>query len=120
MERELGFSPCVPLLPHLPGKEKTQGLKRLRKKVPFEEKGFPQRLKPNSLQSGYVRPKGRTLQRSEFFRSLQSPDLCWASTARLTCPGLPWKSCPDTKHPSDDSRKLAHSADLNLSTLSEM
>jgi hypothetical protein len=30
----------------------------------------PQRLKPNSLQSSYVRPKGRTLQRSEFFRNL--------------------------------------------------
>jgi hypothetical protein len=32
--------------------------------------GGPQRLKPNSLQSSYVRPKGRTLQRSEFFRNL--------------------------------------------------
>jgi hypothetical protein len=29
---------------------------------PFKE-SIPQRLKPNSLQSSYVRPKGRTLQR---------------------------------------------------------
>ena len=34
-------------------------------------------------------------------------------TARL-------KSCPDTKHQSGDSRKLAHSVDLDLSALSEM
>jgi hypothetical protein len=31
---------------------------------------IPQRLKPNSFQSIYVRPKGRTLQKNEFFRSL--------------------------------------------------
>ena len=34
-------------------------------------------------------------------------------TARL-------KSCPDTKHQSGDSRKLAHSVDLDFSALSEM
>jgi|ERR1700733_9320187 hypothetical protein len=30
----------------------------------------PQRLKPDSLQSIYVRPEGRTLQKHEFFRKL--------------------------------------------------
>src|ERR1700730_3442668 len=30
------------------------------------------------------------------------------------------KSCPDTKHQSGDSRKLAHSVDLDLSAISEM
>jgi len=39
-------------------------------KCRFGEESSPQRLKPNSLHSSYVRPKGRTLQRSEFFRSL--------------------------------------------------
>jgi hypothetical protein len=34
-------------------------------------------------------------------------------TARL-------KSCPDTKHQSGDSRKLAYSVDLDLAALSEM
>jgi hypothetical protein len=33
-------------------------------------KWVPQRLKPDSLQSIYVRPEGRTLQKSEFFRKL--------------------------------------------------
>src|SRR5580704_12823989 len=42
----------------------------------------------------------------------KSPDLCWPLTARL-------KSCPDTKHQSGDSRKLAHSVDQDLSSLSE-
>jgi hypothetical protein len=32
----------------------------------------PQWLKPDSLQSIYVRPEGRTLQKQEFFRSLQA------------------------------------------------
>jgi hypothetical protein len=43
------------------------------KKWRFGEESNPQRLKPNSLHSSYVRPKGRTLQRSEFFRSLFKP-----------------------------------------------
>ena len=30
------------------------------------------------------------------------------------------KSCPDTKHQCGDSRKLAHSVDLDLSAISEM
>jgi hypothetical protein len=41
--------------------------------VLFGAEGFPERLKPNSLQSIYVRPEGRTLQENEFFRSLFSP-----------------------------------------------
>ena len=45
------------------------GLNRLRN-AGFEKKaalsGF---YETNSLHSGYVRPKGRTLQRNEFFRS---------------------------------------------------
>ena len=36
--------------------------------------GLPQRLKPNSSQSIYVRPEGRTLQENEFFRKLK-PDV---------------------------------------------
>jgi hypothetical protein len=35
-----------------------------------ERESSPQRLKPISLHSSYVRPKGRTLQRIEFFRNL--------------------------------------------------
>jgi hypothetical protein len=47
-------------------------------KVLFGAEGVPQRLKPDSFQSIYVRPEGRTLQENEFFRSLFSravPDL---------------------------------------------
>jgi hypothetical protein len=40
--------------------------------VPFGVEGVPQRLKPDSLQSIYVRPEGRTLQKHEFFRKLFS------------------------------------------------
>jgi hypothetical protein len=32
----------------------------------------PSAAKADSLQSSHVRPKGRTLQRNEFFRSLES------------------------------------------------
>jgi hypothetical protein len=39
-------------------------------KCRFCEESGPQRLKPNALHNSYVRPKGRTLHRSEFFRSL--------------------------------------------------
>jgi hypothetical protein len=42
-------------------------------KVQFGVEGVPQRLKPDSLQSIYVRPEGRTLQKHEFFRKLLSP-----------------------------------------------
>ena len=38
--------------------------------APYVSKSVPQR--PNPLHSSYVRPKGRTLQRSELFRSLLS------------------------------------------------
>jgi hypothetical protein len=41
----------------------------LRKNARFYEESSPQRLKPNSLHGSYIRPKGRTLQRSEFFRN---------------------------------------------------
>jgi hypothetical protein len=39
--------------------------------------------------------------------------LCWAFTARL-------KSCPDTKHLSSDSQKIAHSVNSDLSTIFTM
>jgi hypothetical protein len=48
-----------PLLAEEPTRAKAQ------KNACFEKSG-PQRLKPNSLHSSYVRPKGRTLQRSGF------------------------------------------------------
>jgi hypothetical protein len=44
--------------------------KEAAEKVLFGVEGIPQRLKPNSLQSIYVRPEGRTLQKHEFFRNL--------------------------------------------------
>jgi Dolichyl-phosphate-mannose-protein mannosyltransferase len=37
-------------------------LNRLRKKCDFEKRRCPQRLKPDSLHSSYVRPEGRTFQ----------------------------------------------------------
>src|SRR5580700_3981726 len=55
----------------------------------FGEESSPQRLKPNSLHSSYVRPKGRNLQRSKFFRSLLSRLVIKAFTARL-------KPCPSS------------------------
>jgi hypothetical protein len=50
----------------------TARLNRLRKKCHLGWKGVPQRLKPDSLQSIYVRPEGRTLRKHEFFRKLFS------------------------------------------------
>ena len=46
------------------------GLKRLRKKSGNEWKCVPQRLKPYLFSIVYVRAEARTLQRTEFFRSL--------------------------------------------------
>jgi hypothetical protein len=46
------------------------GFEQAAEKVLFGAEGVLQRLKPNSLQSFYVRPEGRTLQENEFFRSL--------------------------------------------------
>jgi hypothetical protein len=45
---------------------------QLAEKVLLRSELSPQRLKPDSLQSIYVRPEGRTLQKHEFFRSLFS------------------------------------------------
>jgi hypothetical protein len=42
--------------------------------VVYGGEGIPQRLKPNSLQSIYVRAEARTLQENEFFRSLLGLD----------------------------------------------
>jgi hypothetical protein len=39
----------------------------------FGAESIPQRLKPNSLHSIYVRPEGRTLRESEFFLNDLSP-----------------------------------------------
>jgi hypothetical protein len=61
-------------------------------KCRFGEESSPQRLlKPNSLHGSYVRPLGRTLQRSKFFRNLFSraedalfmTRLRWDETARF-------------------------------------
>ena len=49
---------------------RVQGLKRLRKKSGDEWKCVPQRLKPYLFSIAYVRAEARTLQRTEFFRSL--------------------------------------------------
>jgi len=48
----------------------VQLLCRLRKKSPLPVDRGPQRLKPDLFSINYVRPKGRTLQQPEFFRSL--------------------------------------------------
>jgi hypothetical protein len=48
------------------------GLLQAAEKVLVQDETLPQRLKPNSFQSICVRPKGRTLQKDEFFRSLFS------------------------------------------------
>ena len=62
-------------------------------------KRSPQRLKPNSLDSGYVRPKGRTLHRSGYRKSLPrqnaytfgestsglSPYCCSARSCAIAC-----------------------------------
>jgi hypothetical protein len=45
---------------------------QLAEKVGIGMKWVAQRLKPNSLQSIYVRPEGRTLQKLEIFRKLFS------------------------------------------------
>jgi hypothetical protein len=42
-------------------------LSRLRKKGDFERNSSPQRLKPDSLHSSYVRPEGRTLRKKRVF-----------------------------------------------------
>jgi hypothetical protein len=63
----------------LPARHRTPDLRQsirglgAAEKVSPEEKLYPQRLKPHSFQDSYVRPKGRTLQIDEFFRSLFSP-----------------------------------------------
>jgi hypothetical protein len=48
--------------------------------------GIPQRLKPNSLRSIYVRPEGRTLQENEFFAAclapVRTPDCATSTTPR--------------------------------------
>ena len=41
-------------------------------KVPGGDETLPQRLKPSSFQSICVRPKGRTLQKDEFFRTCKA------------------------------------------------
>ena len=51
-------------------REQAARLDQAAEKCSFGEESSPQRLKPSSLHRSYVRPKGRTLQRSEFFRSL--------------------------------------------------
>jgi hypothetical protein len=52
---------------------RTKGTaEQLAEKVLLRGESSPQRLKPDSLQSIYVRPEGRTLQKHEFFRSLFS------------------------------------------------
>jgi len=61
-----GFQPCRNTT------ERNRALQAA-EKCRFCEESSPQRLKPNSLHNSYVRPKGRTLHRSEFFRSLFSP-----------------------------------------------
>jgi hypothetical protein len=48
----------------------AQGLNGLRKKSMLPIDCRPQRLKPVLFSINYVRPKGRTLQKLEFFRSL--------------------------------------------------
>jgi hypothetical protein len=40
----------------------------------YGAEGIPQRLKPDSLHSIYVRAEARTLQENEFFRSLLGLD----------------------------------------------
>ena len=44
--------------------------KQAAEKGGFEKSSSPQRLKPDSLHSSYVRPEGRTLQTKRVFRSL--------------------------------------------------
>jgi hypothetical protein len=92
------FSACAPD-EHLVQNAPYQGLKpilflistarlnRLRANAGFEKKSSPQRLKPVSLHSSYVRPKGRTLQ--GFFSSLESRQARRSFTAWLSpCPSF--------------------------------
>ena len=70
----------------------SQWLNRLRKKSLLGAEGIPQRLKPNALQSIYVRPEGRTLKKNEFSAACK--------VRRILNVYGPNKSCPDTKHES--------------------
>jgi hypothetical protein len=47
----------------------ASGAKEAAEKVPFGGEDVPQRLKPDSLQSIYARPEGRTLQNMSFSES---------------------------------------------------
>ena len=51
------------------------GLNRLRKKSLLRKASGPQRLKPDLFSSSYVRAEARTLQETEFFRSLLKPSI---------------------------------------------
>jgi hypothetical protein len=46
------------------------GIESLQKKSRLRVDSGPQRLKPDLFSINYVRPKGRTLQKPEFFRNL--------------------------------------------------
>jgi hypothetical protein len=63
--------------------KRTSAGKQAAENAVFGEESSPQRLKPNSLHSSYVRPEGRTLQKNEFFRSQLSRTTYDPFTARL-------------------------------------
>jgi hypothetical protein len=86
--------------------ERRIGLQPLRRHI-LHEMCRAYRLQ-NPVKAGLVHLLGREKSagaKAQIFFAFQ--------TARL-------KSCPDTKHQSGDSRKLAHSVDLDFSALSEM
>src|SRR5882757_8630491 len=80
------IAPSRTLTFHWPGQEKSAGAKSLdlllslfgptkeaAEKGDFEKSSSPQRLKPDSLHSSYVRPEGRTLQTERVFPQPLTP-----------------------------------------------
>ena len=55
--------------------------KQAAEKGGFEKRSSPQRLKPDSLHSSYVRPEGRTLQTKRVFPQPVKPDSLGSSYA---------------------------------------
>jgi hypothetical protein len=55
------------------GRTTTSGAKHVAEKLLLGAEGIPQRLKPSSLQSIYVRPEGRTVQENEFSAASTAP-----------------------------------------------
>src|ERR1700733_7535587 len=75
---------------------------RPRKKSLFGAESIPQRLKPNSLQSIYVRAEASTLQRPEFFRSLEGRALI--QNLSFSQPGRPLRPGPIAEPRADRLR----------------